>query len=93
MAKTLPLIPRKYIKANRRVDLWDVLIEGGPVKLERTAILAREALAYDPDRYVLTLPRGMKPGPLQEEAEEREREMAAEAAAEPADPVYGRTPA
>lgn len=90
MKKPLPHIPKKYIKPNGKVDLWDVVIEGGPVKCEFTTILAREALLYDPDRYHFNLPAKTKPGPLQEEAEERAREDAAAADAEPPDPVYGK---
>lgn len=92
MAKTLPLIPRKFFKRNGKVDLWDVLIEDGPVKIEFTPILAREALGRDKDRYKLELPRGAKPGTLQIEADERAAEAAADAAQEAPDPVYGRMP-
>ncbi len=90
MKKPLPHIPRKHLKPNGKVDLWDIVIEDGPVKLEFTAILAREALMYDPDRYKFDLPRGVKPGPLQDEAEARAREEAEAADAEPPDPVYGK---
>lgn len=86
----LPYIPRKSIKPNGNVDLWDVLAEDGPVKLERTTIIAREALQRDPARYKLELPRGTKPGPAQIEAERRAAEIAAEENTEPPDPVFGR---
>lgn len=90
MKKPLPHIPRKYIKANGKVDLWDMVIEGGPVKCEFTTILAREALLYDPERYYFSLPTKVKPGRLQEEADERAREDAEAADAEPPDPVHGK---
>lgn len=86
----LPLIHRKHIKRDGKVDLWDIVEDGGPVKIEFPAILAREALARDPERYHLNLPRGLKPGPLQAENEERIRLQNEEAeATADADPVYG----
>lgn len=90
--KPLPMIPRKYVRRDGLVEFWDTSEEnGGPVKLERQAILAREALANDPDRYKLELPRGVKPGPAQIEADERVRSEAEELAREAeADPHYGR---
>ena len=87
---TLPHVPKRFIKPNGKVDLWDIVIEDGPVKLEFTTILAREALRNDKDRYKLELPRGMKPGPAQIEFEEQMAAQQAEADAEPPDPVYGR---
>lgn len=93
MNTPLPYIPRKNIKANGRVDLWDVVVEDGPVKIEFTSILAREAMVRDPARYKLELPRGTKPGPAQTAAEERIAAEIAETNAEAPDPAYGRTPA
>lgn len=90
MNKPLPHIPRKHLKPNGRVDLWDVLIENGPVKVEFTTILAREALQRDPGRFKMALPPGTKAGPLQIEADERAAAELAEADAEPADPHFGR---
>lgn len=92
MNQTLPYIPRKNIKLNGRVDLWDVLVEEGPAKVEFTTILAREALQRDSERYKLDLPRGTKPGPAQAAAEERLAAEMAETNAEAPDPAYGRTP-
>lgn len=89
-AKPLPMIPRKYLKPNGVVELWDMEAVDGPVKIERTGILAREALQRDPDRYKLELPRGVKPGQAQFDAEERAREEQAEAEAEAPDPVFGQ---
>ncbi len=91
--KPLPMIPRKYIKKNGRVDVWDMEVENGPAKIEFTTMLAREALQRDEKRYKLELPRGMKPGQLQLDNEERAAADAEAANVEPADPVYGRTPA
>lgn len=85
----LPLIPRKYVKCGK-VELWDVLVEGGPVKVEFNLILAREALQRDPKRFKFEMPKGMTPGPLQAEADEYARQKAEEADAEPPDPIYGR---
>lgn len=90
MSKPLPYIPHKRVKRDGKVDLWDIQIEGGPLKIEFTGILAREALQRDPERFKLDLPRGMKPGPAQEEADRRAAEAQAEADAEAPDPVYGR---
>jgi hypothetical protein len=91
VAKEIPLIPRKYVRKDGTVELWDLLEEGGPVRIVRTGILAREALGRDGDRFKLELPRGMKPGPAHAEAEARAAEEAAEAAAEAdKDPVYGK---
>lgn len=86
----LPHIARKFIKPNGKVDLWDIADKDDPVKLEFTAILAREALQRDKERYKLELPKGVKPGAAQAEAERRAAEEMAEADAEPPDPVYGR---
>lgn len=103
--KPLVMIQRKYIDQYGNVALWDLIGEptgekdaktgaaltDGPVQIVRTGILAREALNRDPERYVLTLPKGSKPGPAQIEAEERARDEADEANAERnADPVYGQ---
>lgn len=91
-------IPRRYIKPNGKVDLWDMtgpLVDEqptGPVKVEFSGILAREALQRDPDRYRTDLPKGVKPGPAQAEADERAAAEQAEADAEAnRDPVYGGT--
>lgn len=103
--KPLPMVPRKHIDVHGNVALWDLVgeptgekdektghpITDGPVKIVRTGILAREALARDPDRYKLDLPKGFKPGPAQIAADERAHdEAAAEDAERAADPIYGR---
>lgn len=93
--KALPMIARKYIKPRGLVDVWDMQIDrgtdalAGPLRLEMTAILAREALQRDSDRYKLELPRGEKPGPAQIEAELRAAEELADPDEKP-DPVYGK---
>lgn len=89
MTHPLPMIPRKHVRSNGSVEFWDMLAEDGPVKLERTSILAREAMQRDPERYRLELPRNIKPGPAQIEAERRAAEAAAEDE-DPPDPVYGK---
>jgi hypothetical protein len=44
--------------------------KGGPVKVELWGVDARHAMETEPDRFVLDLPKGMKPGKAQLEAEE-----------------------
>lgn len=92
--KPLPFIPRKYMKPDGTVDLWDTDDSehtGGPKKINQTAILAREALQRGGDRYKFELPKGMKPGPAQIEADERLIAEAEEMNAEAPDPAYGRS--
>lgn len=90
-AKPLPMIPRRYVNAHGNVALWDMAEEGGPVQIVRAGILAREALGRDPERYRLELPKNVKPGPAQLEAEQRAREEADELNTDiDRDPVYGR---
>lgn len=65
-------------------------VNGGPVKLERFGVTAREAFERDPKRYKLDLPRGMKPGRAQvlaDEAYAAELEELKRAAA--LDPQFG----
>lgn len=90
----LPMIPRKYVDPKTgRVNVWDLSTETdppGPVKIEMTGILAREALQRDPERFKLELPRGVKPGPAQEEAERLAADRADPGPQETTDPAYGR---
>ena len=44
--------------------------KGGPLKVEMWGIDARHAMEVESDRFVLDLPKGMKPGKAQLEAEE-----------------------
>ncbi len=48
----------------------------GPIKVELWGVDATHAMATDPDRFVLDLPRGMKPGKAQIDAEEMEKTAA-----------------
>ena len=64
--------------------------KGGPRQLEMRTFNARDAFKNDPNRYVLNLPRGVKPGPAQLELEERARAEATDLASIAArDPVFG----
>ena len=94
MLKALPFIPAKYIKRpSGKVDLWDIKIDGGPVRVEFTGILAREALQRDPERFMFELPKGIRPGPLQQEADERAAAEQAELeAAQQQDPMHRGNP-
>ncbi len=44
--------------------------KGGPIKIELWGVDARHAIETEPDRFMLDLPRGIKPGKAQAEAEE-----------------------
>jgi hypothetical protein len=81
---------RDFATAKRaHLDWHDA--KGGPVKVELWAIDARHALEIEPDRYRIDLPRGVKPGKAQvdadalaaAEADERQRAKAA-------DPQFGQ---
>lgn len=52
--------------------------KGGPVRVELWGIDARHAMETDADRFMLDLPKGMKPGRAQQEAEEMQQAEAAE---------------
>ena len=70
--------------------VWDLEAAGGPVQLIMRTVNAKDALRRDPNRYVLKLPRGIKPGPAQAELEQRNRDEASDFAALAArDPVFG----
>lgn len=43
--------------------------KGGPVKIELWGVDARHAIETEPDRFMLDLPKGTKPGKAQAEAE------------------------
>lgn len=58
----------------------------GPVIVELWSIDAREALTNDSKRFMLSLPKGKKPGPAEER---RLEQLAAEGTAEGPDPHYG----
>lgn len=61
---------RRYTAAKKAYRDWHAE-NGGPVKLERYGVTAREAFEREPHRYKLDLPRGQKPGRAQIENEER----------------------
>lgn len=70
--------------------IWDLGAEDGPVQIEMRSVNARDALQRDPKRYVIKLPRGVKPGPAHHREEERKRqEMADFAEVVKRDPVFG----
>lgn len=75
------------VKPNGKVDVWDLEAVDGPLTVELFAVDARHAIEKFPDRWMLKLPKGSKPGPAQIEAEER---AAAEAeGVQQADPHFG----
>lgn len=62
---------RAYNEARKAHRAWQEK-NGGPVKVEFWGVDAREAMELEPDRYILDLPRGARPGKAQLEAEERQ---------------------
>ena len=79
---------RLYAAAKRAYDLWHNT-NGGPVKIEFWGVDARGAL--DKERFKLDLPRGLKPGKAQVEAEEMAKAEGAELAAlRERDPNFGK---
>jgi hypothetical protein len=81
---------RDFTTAKKAYAEWHG-VNGGPLKVELWGIDARHAMDVDPDRFKLDLPRGVKPGKAQVEAEEM---AAAEAEgldrARESDPQFGR---
>lgn len=59
---------RDYTTARKSHAAW-ARDKGGPIKVELWGVDARHAMETEPDRYKLDLPRGMKPGKAQAEAE------------------------
>lgn len=80
------MITPKDIKPDGKVDLWDMVAEGGPVKVSLFTVDAKHALAVEPERYRLKLPPKASPGPAQIEAEERAK---AEFEGDAPDPIFG----
>ena len=79
---------RLYAAAKRAYDFWHTS-NGGPVKIEFWGVDARGAL--DKERFKLDLPRGLKPGKAQVEAEEMAKAEGAELAAlRERDPNFGK---
>lgn len=61
---------RDYTAARKAHARWSIE-KGGPIKVELWGVDARHAMETEPDRFKLDLPKGMKPGKAQQEAEER----------------------
>ena len=81
---------RVFAAAKRAYDFWHTS-NGGPVKVEFWGVDARFALDHGPDRFKLDLPRGLKPGKAQVEAEEMAKAEGAELAAlRERDPNFGK---
>lgn len=80
---------RAYTAARKDYQAWHAQ-NGGPVKIEQWGVDAIHSLTIEPKRYLLDLPKGLKPGHAQLAAEERaakEREELERAAA--MDPQFG----
>lgn len=81
---------RDYAAAKRAHLEWHDA-KGGPVKVELWGVDARHAMEVEPNRYRLDLPKGVKPGRAQIEAEEMaQAEAGALAQAQERDPQFGR---
>jgi len=68
---------RAYSAAKKAHHEW-IAQKGGPIKVEFWGIDATEAMQIEPDRFKLDLPKGMKPGKAQLEADEMAKETAEE---------------
>lgn len=91
--------PKLTIKPNGKVDLWDLgppkddphrkawEAQTGPHQVDLWAVDARHALEVEPERYVIKLPSGTKPGPAQKLIEESR--AASMQLAEKPDPHFG----
>jgi hypothetical protein len=71
------------------VNVWDLFGPSdkdgqplGPVEINMNTVLAKEAMARDPGRYVLQLPKNVQPGKADRERKEREARLKAELEAE-----------
>lgn len=64
---------RRFTEAKKAHLEW-LEQKGGPIKVEFWGPDANEAFERDPGRFVLDLPKGLKPGKAQIEAEARARE-------------------
>jgi hypothetical protein len=81
---------RLYADAKKAHLEWHE-VNGGPIKVELWGIDATHALEIDPGRYKLDLPRNVRPGRAQLEAEERaEAEAEAAQRQQAADPQFGQ---
>lgn len=80
---------REYAAA-RRAHLDWTETNGGPIKISQWGADARHSMTVEPDRYKIDLPKGMKPGKAQIEAEERAKVEAEELEhARNRDPQFG----
>lgn len=83
---------RTYGEAKKQFKVWHDQ-NGGPVKVSLWSTNAVDALTYDPERYFLDLPKGLKPGKAQAEndriAEMSEAELNE---AREKDPQFGKGP-
>jgi hypothetical protein len=80
---------RAYSAARKEYDRWREQV-GGPMVLDMWSVDSKDATARDPNRYMLELPKGMKPGKAHMEQLERERAREEElAAAADRDPQFG----
>ncbi|WGR74339.1 MULTISPECIES: hypothetical protein [unclassified Bradyrhizobium] len=61
---------RHYGRLKEEHATWHK-VNGGPLKVDFWSTDAVSALTLDPDRYCLELPKGMKPGKAQIEADRR----------------------
>lgn len=59
---------RAYGEAKKAYKAWHDK-NGGPLKVSMWSTYAVDALTIDPERYFLDLPKGLKPGPAQAEAD------------------------
>jgi hypothetical protein len=81
---------RAYSAAKVAFAEWQET-KGGPVKVELWGVDARHAMEVEPDRFKLELPRGVKPGRAQIEAEQlAEAEADALNQARASDPQFGQ---
>lgn len=81
---------RAYTALKREHQRWHGM-NGGPVKVELWGADATHAIAVEPDRYKLDLPKNMKPGKAQLDAEEMARAEGLELAAiRERDPNFGK---
>lgn len=80
-----------YARLKREFDAWHRQ-NGGPYQLEMWSMDVADALVRDPDRYVLKLPKGKKPGRRQHEIEaQRRQEQSDLDVMRERDPQFGRS--
>ena len=83
---------RAYGEAKKEFKRWHDS-NGGPVKVSFWSTYAVDALTVDPKRYFLELPKGLKPGKAQAEADRIAEMSEAELReAREKDPQFGKGP-